>query len=149
MSFWLSTFWPDCFGDAFYEKVIDFCFFTCVCGCLVSLSDQNECYIWAASRQNQQNGMCTQQRLGSARASTESDQSSVSAGRKLGFLPTLWVHSKDWSDLAYAQADLSLCWAHIHFVGFVMRRLIYFQSVVYISMHNCVCIITATSPSPS
>ena len=24
-----------------------------------------------------------------------------------------------------AQADLSLCWAHIHFVGFVMRRLKY------------------------
>ena len=27
----------------------------------------------------------------------------------------------DWVD---AQADLSLCWAHSHFVGFVMRRLI-------------------------
>ena len=28
-----------------------------------------------------------------------------------------------WSDWADAQADLSLCWAHSHFVGFVMRRL--------------------------
>ena len=28
----------------------------------------------------------------------------------------------DWAD---AQADLSLRWAHGHFVGFVMRRLIY------------------------
>ena len=30
-----------------------------------------------------------------------------------------------WSDWADAQADLSLRWAHSHFVGFVMRRLIY------------------------
>ena len=29
-----------------------------------------------------------------------------------------------WSDWADAQADLSLCWAICHFVGFVMRRLI-------------------------
>ena len=28
--------------------------------------------------------------------------------------------------LGGCQADLSLCWAHTHFVGFVMRRLIYF-----------------------
>ena len=28
-----------------------------------------------------------------------------------------------WSDWADAQADLSLCWAHSHFVGFVMRWL--------------------------
>ena len=32
--------------------------------------------------------------------------------------------SEDWSDLADAQADLSLHWAHSHFVGFVMRWLI-------------------------
>ena len=30
-----------------------------------------------------------------------------------------------WSDWADAQADLSLRWAHTHFVGFVMRWLIY------------------------
>ena len=29
-----------------------------------------------------------------------------------------------WSDWVNAQADPSLCWAHSHFVGFVMRRLI-------------------------
>ena len=28
-----------------------------------------------------------------------------------------------WSDWADAQADLSLRWAHRHFVGFIMRRL--------------------------
>ena len=31
--------------------------------------------IWATSWQNQQNGMCTQQRFGSALASAQSDQS--------------------------------------------------------------------------
>ena len=30
-----------------------------------------------------------------------------------------------WSDQADAQADLSLCWAHSHFVGFVMLGLIW------------------------
>ena len=33
-----------------------------------------------------------------------------------------------WSDWADAQADLSLCWARSHFVGFVMRRLIQINS---------------------
>ena len=36
----------------------------------------------------------------------------------------LSAHRRLWSDWADAQADLSLRWAHIHFVGFVMRRLI-------------------------
>ena len=39
-----------------------------------------------------------------------------------------------WSDWVDAQADLSLGWVHSHFVGFVMRRLIWF------------CSITETSP---
>ena len=34
----------------------------------------------------------------------------------------LHADSEDWSD--WADADLSLRWAHSHFVGFVMRRLI-------------------------
>ena len=50
-------------------------------------------------------------------------ESSLSAWRKLGSLATHWAHSKDWSDWADAQVDLSLRWAHNHFVGFVMRRL--------------------------
>ena len=46
--------------------------------------------------------------------------------RKLGsWATTHWAHSKDWSDWAYAQADLSLHWAHGHFVGIVVRRLIH------------------------
>ena len=47
--------------------------------------------------------------------------SSLSAWRKLGSLAIHWTHSKDWSDWAEAQADLSLRWAHMPFVGFVMR----------------------------
>ena len=37
----------------------------------------------------------------------------------------LSAQRKLWSDWADAQADLSLHWAHSHFVGFVMRRLNY------------------------
>ena len=50
-------------------------------------------------------------------------ESSLSAWRSIGSLATHWAHSEDWSDWAGAQADLSLCWAHRHFVGFVMSRL--------------------------
>ena len=67
--------------------------------------------------------LCAQRRLRSAWASILSDQSLLSAWRKLGSLATQWVHSEDWSDWADAQADLSLHWAHSHFVGFVMLRL--------------------------
>ena len=54
-----------------------------------------------------------------------------------------------WSDLADAQADLSLRWAHSHFVGFVMSWLMYFivelpgsscaevQNQRNISSHSC------------
>ena len=38
-------------------------------------SKKSFCDIWAASWQNQQNGMCAQQRLRSAWASAQSDQS--------------------------------------------------------------------------
>ena len=66
--------------------------------------------------------------------------SSLSACRILGFLATHWAQSEDsdqtgrmprliceWlrSDWADAQADLSLRWAHTHFVSFVMSRLNY------------------------
>ena len=71
--------------------------------------------IWAASWQTEQYGMCTQRSL-------------VSAVR----MKKTWIlsypfsaHRRLWSDWADAQADLSLRWAHSHFVGFVMRRLIY------------------------
>ena len=68
---------------------------------------------WAATRQNQQSGMCAQRRIGSAWASAQSDQSLLSAWRKPGSLATYCVHSEDWSDWAHAPADPSLRWAHM------------------------------------
>ena len=80
--------------------------------------------MWAATWQNQQCGCAP---------SEDSDQ--------LGYTPSLirvfavrmkkpWVLSytfsaqrRFWSDWADAQADLSLRWAHSHFVGFVISRL--------------------------
>ena len=37
-----------------------------------------------------------------------------------------------WSDWVDAQAELSLRWLHSHFVGFVIRRLIYFHKVYFL-----------------
>ena len=39
-----------------------------------------------------------------------------------------------WSDWANAKADLSLRWAHTHFIGFVMSRLILFLCVDFIDV---------------
>ena len=50
-------------------------------------------------------------------------ESSLSAWRKLVSLATHWAHSEDLSDLADAQADLSLRWAHTQFVGVDMSWL--------------------------
>ena len=79
---------------------------------------------WAASWQNQQNGLCAQRRLRSAWAS-ESDQSSLSAWRKLWFLATHWAHSED-SDPTGRMPRLIRVFAGrtCHIAGFVMRRLI-------------------------
>ena len=64
-------------------------------------------------------------------------ESSLSAWKNLGPLATHWAHSEDWSDWTDAQADLSLRWAHSHFVGFVMPRLISMLNVIdcYIIMY--------------
>ena len=40
----------------------------------------------------------------------------------------LHADSEDWSDWADVHAGLRLRWAHIHFVGFVMSRLIFYFS---------------------
>ena len=55
-----------------------------------------------------------------------------------------------WLDLANAQADLSLRWAHSHLVGFVMRRLILFVLCFYLcrfymSLSIYTCIINGIS----
>ena len=64
--------------------------------------------------------LCIQQRLRSAWASAQSDQS-------------LRCPYKESSD---AQADLSLCWAHSHFVGFVMSLLICHTHKIGLHEHN-------------
>ena len=82
--------------------------------------------IWAAIWQNHQNGCAP---------SKDSDQPGhppspirVFAVRMKNagvFSYPLSAHRRLWSDWADAQADLSLRWAHTHFVGFVMSRLKY------------------------
>ena len=53
------------------------------------------------------------------------------------------VHMKAWV-LSYPlsaqqDSDLSLCWAHSHFVGFVMTRLIFFpHTVMFTVLHNII-----------
>ena len=81
--------------------------------------------IWAASWQNQPNGLCAQRRLRSAWASAQSDQSSLSAWRKLGSLTTHWMH-REYSDQTGWMPRLIWVFAGRtgHFVGFVMRWLI-------------------------
>ena len=83
-------------------------------------------WIWAASWQNQQSDCAS---------SEDSDQ----PGHPPILIRVFALHSMGsqgpkvsscgqrrlWSDWADAQADLSLRWAHSHFVGFVMRRLIF------------------------
>ena len=58
--------------------------------------------------------LCSQQRLRSAWAFTQSDQSSLCAQWVAKDPRFLHVDSEDWSDWEDAQADLSLRWAHSH-----------------------------------
>ena len=72
--------------------------------------------------------VCAQRRLRLARASAHLPSLiRVFAVRmkKAYVLANHWAQRRLWSDWADTQADLSLRWAHSHFVGFVMSRLIY------------------------
>ena len=69
--------------------------------------------IWAASWQNQQTGMCAQQSLGPEFFAV--------------CMKKAWVLSYPMS----AQQRLWSDWADSHFVGFVMRWLIYFHNTFY------------------
>ena len=69
--------------------------------------------------------VCAQWRLGSALASTQSDQSSLCIQWVAKDASFLHVDSEDWSDWVDAQADLSLRCVHTSFVGFVISWLIY------------------------
>ena len=90
--------------------------------------------IWAATRQNQQNECAPSEDSdkpwhplslirGFAVRSMGSQGPKVSSCGQRRF----------WSDWADAQVDRSLRWAHTHFVGFVMSRLIYLLIV-------CLCV---------
>ena len=58
-------------------------------------------------------------------------ESSLSAWRKLGSLATQWAHSEDSDQTGQMpRVDLSLRWAHTHFVGFVMSRLIFSYALI-------------------
>ena len=52
-------------------------------------------------------------------------ESSLSAWRKLGSLATHWAHSEDSDQTGRMPRLICPRWAHIHFVGFVMRWFIY------------------------
>ena len=113
---------------------------------MVQINDEHNIYCvkWAATWQNQQCGYAP---------SEDSDQPGhppclirVFAVR----MKKAWVLSyplsaqrRLWSDWADAQADLSLRWAHSHFVGFVMKRLKWLCEVrlvclVFVSIFLCV-----------
>ena len=65
--------------------------------------------------------LCAQRRLRSAWASAQSDQSLRHLHEKPWVLSyPLTAQRRLRSDWADAQTDPSLCWAHRHFVGFVM-----------------------------
>ena len=66
---------------------------------------------WAATWQNKQYCMCAQRRLRSAWASSQSDQSLLSASINVWS----FIQRRRWSDWADAQADLKLRWAHRSF----------------------------------
>ena len=93
-------------------------------------------YIWAATWQNQQRGCAP---------SEDSDQPGHPPSLIRVFavrMKKAWVLSYQlsaqlrlWSDLADAQANLSLRWAHTRFVGFVMTRLKIFKSYLFYLIH--------------
>ena len=109
-------------------------------------------YSWAASWQNQQNDFAP---------SEDSDQ----PGHSPSLIRVFAVRMKKAWDLSYqmsalrtttnwAQADLSLRWAHSHFVSFVTRRLSCISNKTYIQMYehfmhvqgHCGLVVNSMSP---
>ena len=81
--------------------------------------------VWTTARQNQQNDLCAQRILRSAWASAQSEQSLLSAWRKVGSLATHKVHSKDYDQTVRMPRLISVFIGRTrHFVGFVMLWLI-------------------------
>ena len=80
--------------------------------------------------------MCAQRRLRSAWASAQSDQSSLCTQWVAKDPSFLHTDSEDWPDWADAQADLSLHWAHTHFVGFIWGGSFIFINLIFISFRH-------------
>ena len=93
---------------------------------------------WAASWQNQQNGMCAQRRLRPAWASVQSDQSSLCAQWVAKDPSFLHADSED-SDQTGRMPRLIWVFAGgtCHFVGFVTMRLVWLWRCVgiFIELH--------------
>ena len=76
---------------------------------------------WATTWQNQQSD-CVPSEDSDQPGHTQSDQSSLCAQWVAKDPSFIHAHNKD-SDQTWRMPRLSLCWAHSHFVGFVMSRL--------------------------
>ena len=98
--------------------------------------------------------MCSQRRHINLGIRPVWSESSLSTWGNIGPLTTFWAQKvktgqtermyRLWSDWADARADLTLHWAHSHFVGFVMRRLNWWSNckrdfLVDLVKHECTC----------
>ena len=120
--FLISNWWATrCVFNILFQIIFKSC---------LNLKTDSENQIWAATWQNQQSDYAP---------SEDSDQ----PGHPPSLIRVFAVHMKNawvlsyplsawwrlWSDWADAQADLSLRWAHSHFVGFIMSQLIYYSQL--------------------
>ena len=98
----LWSHWVDAEADVFIGRT-SFCWFCHAVAHLPAQTNEPE------QDKNQQNGLCAQQRLRSVWASTQSDQSSLSAWRKFRAKATHKVHSEDCARLIWVFAELVGC----------------------------------------
>ena len=91
-----------------------------LCNTQVTITQYNTAHIWAAAWQNQQNYLCSQQRLRSPWVSARSDQSLCSALNRLlrAHCFSMWTAKTLIRLIGLRYAQRSFCW-------FAMRRLIY------------------------
>ena len=90
-------------------------------------------------RRKKENDMCAKRRLRSAWASAQSDQSFRCPHEEIGSSPTHWAHIEDYDQTGRMHR---LIWVFAgrkdHFVGLVMRRLIYFRRTFAFKL-KCSC----------
>ena len=91
----------------------------------LSLNNVNMNAVNNVSKDEPRHDKTNKVRLRLAWESAQSDQSAVRMKKAWVLSYPLSAERRLWSDWADAQADLSLRWAHIHFVGFVVSWLRY------------------------